>query len=152
MEAAFEGYARADEAEVEEAPGALPAVGSFRRVVRRAGEEALEAEVVEAKIEEGETPMFYVHYSSHDRRLDEWVRLDQFECPRSAHALAAHGSAAQLEEQAALARPRRSHKRRGVRIARCPATPARRPGLGPRARAAAARGPRPQRRLRLDAR
>lgn len=57
----------------KEAAG-YPAVGSIWRVTRRSGEVLL-AEVVETDASE---PKFYVHYVSHDRRLDEWVSIDQF--------------------------------------------------------------------------
>ncbi|KAJ8611283.1 hypothetical protein CTAYLR_004155 [Chrysophaeum taylorii] len=55
---------------------ALPSVGSVRRVVRRSGEK-LVAEVVE--VDSGPPARFYVHYTAHDRRMDEWIGLEQFD-------------------------------------------------------------------------
>lgn len=55
----------------------LPTVGSVRRVERRSGE-TLVAEVIE--VSEGPPPKFYVHYVAHDRRMDEWIGVEQFCC------------------------------------------------------------------------
>lgn len=59
----------------ENAARPWPEVGCVWRVRRRTGD-TLEAEVLEV---DKQGPRFYVHYVSLDRRMDEWVSMEQLE-------------------------------------------------------------------------
>ena len=54
----------------------LPTVGSVQVVKRHGG--TFHAEVLEVETKDGATRC-YVHYMSFDRRMDEWVSVDQFD-------------------------------------------------------------------------